>query len=268
LLPSTLPRSRYDAQVSPASVIIAARFCGPEHSGNGGYCAGRFAQALVPVVAAGDSGDGVPAPEITLRRPPPLERPLIVDDSSWPADATVRVLADDAVVAEVRWTTIEPWERAWPAGTPVPSFAEAQAWSTHFIGHGQHSFPFCFVCGNGRAPGDGLRIFPGRVQAEGVVAAPWTPHASVADSAGRVPDEIVWAALDCTGYFGVYQPGCPNALLGRMAAVVRGQVAVREPCVVTGWSQGGGGRKRFAGTALHGADGRLVGWSRQVWITV
>jgi hypothetical protein len=259
-------------------VTIARRFCGPEQSGNGGYCAGLFARALPPDVLAGvdasagsSPGAAVVAPEVTLRRPPPLERPLNFDGASWSADATMRVKdGDENLIAEVRAARIES---AWPKAVPVPSFAEARIWSTHFVAHHQHSYPFCFVCGTARAVGDGLRIFPGRLPAApgadpGPVAAPWTPHPSVADASGIVPPEILWAALDCTGYFGVYQPGSPNALLGRMAAVVAGTVAVGEPCVVTGWGLGSEGRKRFAGTALHGADGRLVGWSRQTWITV
>ena len=117
-------------------------------------------------------------------------------------------------------------------------------------------------------PGDGLRIFPGRPAPAGLVAAPWTPHASVAGADGQVAPEILWAALDCTGYFGVYQPGTPRALLGRMTAVLSGAVAAGEPCVVIGWPLGGEGRKLLAGTALFGADGRLVGQSRQIWITI
>ena len=257
--------SRYHEGVPPGFVTIAARFCGPEHSGNGGYSAGLFAQALGAGAGAGSSGAGTMAPEITLRRPPPLEHPLHIDDSSLASDATVRVTADETVIAEVRWAAID---RSWPAGVAVPSFEQAQAWSRHFIGHGQHSFPHCFVCGTGRAVGDGLRIFPGRLGADGLVAAPWTPDPSVTDATRRVPPEILWAALDCTGYFGVYRPGTPNALLGRMAAVLTDTVAAGEPCVVTGWGLGGEGRKRLAGTALHGSDGRLVGWSRQVWITI
>ena len=247
-------------------MTIAARFCGPERSGNGGYCAGRFAQAL-PAGATASAGAATAAAEVTLRRPPPLERALIVDDGSWTSDAVVRVRDADQIIAEVRTAQIE---MAWPSGVPVPSFAQAQRWSTHFVAHEHHAYPFCFVCGTARAVGDGLRLFPGRLPTDpdGPVAAPWVPHPSVADAHGVVPPEILWAALDCTGYFGVYQPGAPNALLGRMAAVVNGTVAVGEPCVATGWALGSEGRKRFAGTALHGADGRLVGWSRQIWITV
>jgi hypothetical protein len=48
----------------PASITIEARYHGPSGSGNGGYTCGRLAALL-------------PGPvEVTLRRPPPLDRSL------------------------------------------------------------------------------------------------------------------------------------------------------------------------------------------------
>ncbi len=58
-------------------------------------------------------------------------------------------------------------------------------------------FPDCFVCGMGRGPGDGLRIFPGPLAGRPFWAAPWTPDPSVTGAGGRVRPEVVWAALDC-----------------------------------------------------------------------
>ena len=48
-------------------ITIAKRFCGPPRSGNGGYVCGSLA-AFVEGTA-----------EVTLRRPPPLDRPLFVE---------------------------------------------------------------------------------------------------------------------------------------------------------------------------------------------
>ena len=50
-----------------ASLVVAPRFCGPPDSANGGYAAGFIAACL----------DG--QAEITLRRPPPLARPMAVE---------------------------------------------------------------------------------------------------------------------------------------------------------------------------------------------
>src|SRR5258705_9409534 len=56
------------------SVIIDKRYCGPPNSGNGGYVCGRLARHI-PGGA-----------EVTLRAPPPLDKPLDVvatDDGLW-----------------------------------------------------------------------------------------------------------------------------------------------------------------------------------------
>jgi hypothetical protein len=56
------------------SIIIDRRYCGPPNSGNGGYVCGRLARHI-PGGA-----------EVTLRVPPPLDKPLDVaaaDDGSW-----------------------------------------------------------------------------------------------------------------------------------------------------------------------------------------
>ena len=56
------------------SIIIDKRYCGPPNSGNGGYVCGRLARHI-PGGA-----------EVTLRAPPPLDKPLDVvatDDGLW-----------------------------------------------------------------------------------------------------------------------------------------------------------------------------------------
>jgi len=53
-----------------------------------------------------------------------------------------------------------------------------------------------------------------------------------------------------------------------MTAEVTCPVVVGERCGALGWALGTEGRKIFAGTALFGADGRLVGRARQTWIRI
>src|SRR5690349_15896334 len=129
--------------------MIERRYCGPPDSGNGGYSCGVVAALL-----------DQPA-EVTLRRPPPLDRPLAVER----AGDGVRVLDGDQPVAEAR-----------PAALalevpPPPSFAEATAATEHYRWRERHPFPTCFVCGPARAPGDGLCIFPGAVAGRELAAA-------------------------------------------------------------------------------------------------
>src|SRR5687767_9548854 len=68
-------------------VLIGRRYRGPLTSANGGYAAGRLAAFVdAPVV------------EVTLRLPPPLERPLAVASDG---DRTL-LLDGEALVAEAR----------------------------------------------------------------------------------------------------------------------------------------------------------------------
>lgn len=197
------------------------------------------------------------AVEVTLRKPPPLEHDLHVE-----LDGERALLSQGAeLVAEACAGTLD-------GETPgAPSFEVAVELSRHYVGHHTHYFPTCFVCGPGRPAGDGLRIFPGAGRPGEPVAAPWQPDASLAEG-GALPAELLWAALDCAGYFAVAWPDYPIALLGRMTAEVSSTVRVGERCVVVGWSLGREGRKLSAGTALFGEDGRRCGRARQTWIVV
>ena len=223
---------------------IASRYCGPPDSGNGGYSAGLLATHLSGPV------------EVTLRSPPPLETPLEVDTSS----DLVRLLEGSRLIAEARTTALK-LEIPEP-----PSFEHATELSRFYIGHRKHHFPTCFVCGPARAAGDGLRIFPGSEHPGEHVAAPWTVDAGLAGPDGTVGPELVWAALDCVGYFAVGSPEYPVALLGRITAEISSAPQVGEKCVVLGFSQGRDGRKLTAGTAVFGQDRRLIGRAHQTWI--
>ena len=68
-----------------APLVVAPRFCGPPDSANGGYASGLIAACL----------DG--QAEITLRRPPPLARPMAVERDG---EGSVRVLDGDVLIAE------------------------------------------------------------------------------------------------------------------------------------------------------------------------
>ena len=227
-------------------VLIASRFCGPPSSGNGGYTAGMVAAPLSGAV------------EVTLRSPPRLEHEL--DLQVTPTGA--RLLDGDLLVAEARRVDFEL-----PPPAPV-AFERAVELSGHYVGFQRHHFPGCFVCGPSRAPGDGLRIFPGSEHPGEAVAAPFVPDASLADEHGHVKSEFVWAALDCIGYFAIAAPQYPVALLGRMTARVSGALRPGEPCVVQGSPIGREGRKLHAATALFGPDRQLRGLARQTWIIV
>jgi hypothetical protein len=226
-------------------VVIASRFRGPPNSGNGGYACGLLAEFV----------DGIA--EVTLRKPPPLDVPLSVE-----SNGATKMRHESALVGEARPTELD-FEIPEP-----PSFEEAQACVERYVGFRSHPFPTCFTCGPERAAGDGLRIFPGRLEGRPLVAAPWQPHAADAGDDGFVRRPILWAAIDCPGYFGTAGERMELAVLGRMAAEVRGDVPVGERCVVIGWSRGIDGRKRFAGSALFNARGELLGRAAQTWVAL
>jgi hypothetical protein len=230
---------------------IEPRFNGPPDSGNGGYTCGRLASFV--------DADAV---DVTLRLPPPIGRPLAVE-----RDGAGAVLRDgDAVVAEAR-----PAELDADAPPPVDlGEAESAVFDSPFLEVGMHPFPTCFVCGPKRTPGDGLRIFAGPVSQRDVFAAPWTPAMDLAGDDGELPEEIVWAALDCpTSVPVANDPGGDEfrpIVLARLAVRVLRPVRAGQPHTIVSWPVALDGRKRHAGAALHSADGDLLAVSRALWI--
>jgi hypothetical protein len=77
---------------------------------------------------------------------------------------------------------------------------------------------------------------------------------------------VVWAALDCPGYFAVADGRL--AVLGRMAAAIDAYPAIGATYVVLGWPIAREGRKLRAGTALFDAAGTLLARSQQTWIVI
>jgi len=81
--------------------------------------------------------------------------------------------------------------------------------------------------------------------------------------------EVIWAALDCPGYFAwVVREGRHGALLGTMTGEVLRRPRAGEPCIVTAWPLEQSGRKETAGVALFSAEGELLARAHQVWIVM
>jgi hypothetical protein len=235
-----------------ATVVIDSRFNGPPDSGNGGYSCGLLARAI----------DG-PA-EVTLRRPPPLERALRVTRH----DGRALLVDGDELVAEAVPVTPD-WEV--PAAPVSIDAARTAAVASPFL---QRPRPFvtCFVCGPDREPHDGLCIFPGPVEGrDDLFAGTWKPHESLAGADGSVPPEVVWAALDCpTSGPVTNRPGADwnqrPIVLARLAAELHAPVGVGRELAVLAWRTGIDGRKRHSGSALFTPEGELVASSRALWI--
>jgi hypothetical protein len=229
-----------------STIVIERRFHGPPASGNGGYTCGVLSSFV-----------NEPA-QVTLRSPPPLDRPLAVVRRGRKAE----LFDGNRLVAEAERTELEPLDLPSP-----PSLAEAEAGAAAYTGFREHAFPSCFVCGPERAEGDGLRIFAGPVaERSTLVAAPWTPAADLCREDGRVRREFVWAALDCPGAFAVGYPDRGETLLGRLAVHVHALPQGGEQCIVAGWPLGEDGRKLYAATALFRKSGEALAWARATWI--
>jgi len=235
------------------SLVIPSRFCGPPGSGNGGYVCGRVAAYL----------DG-PA-TVTLRRPPPLATPMTVERDG---ESSVRIHHGRTLIAEA----------ASSPGSPAPeipgpvSMAEAHAVAGCARYYADPVFPDCFVCGMGRGPGDGLRIFPGPLAGRPLWAAPWTPDSSVTDAGGRVRPEVVWAALDCPSGIAAAEAAslAPDTaiLLGQMTATLAVPPVAGDQCRVIAWPGERDGRKLLAGSALLGPGGQVLAAASTVWLTL
>ena len=223
-------------------IVIARRFRGPPNSANGGYACG--------VLAEGINGGAM----ITLRLPPPLDHPLtLTGDGAQSRLVDGNALMGEGAAAELDLEVPE-----------APSLTVATEAARHYPGFDFHPFEECFVCGPRRAEGDGLRIFPGRVDGGGPAAAPWTPHESLRGIDGLVDRRYVWSALDCPSYFGLHR--LPMALLGRLTARIDRVPAVEERLIAMGWPLQVDGRKHHAGSALVSADGELLASATAVWI--
>jgi hypothetical protein len=220
-------------------MIIPARFNGPPGSANGGYSAGLFAGLV----------DEAGCVEVTLRRPPPLDTPLSVVREA----ATIQVYDGSVLVAEA--LPVDPFDAVVP---PVPFECATRA-SASYAGFAEHPFPTCYVCGPRREPGDGLRIFPGRLP-DGRTAAPFVP----AEAGGEA---AVWAALDCPGGWAIIGPGRPY-VLGRIAASVDALPDPGEECVVVGAAVAVQGRKAEVHSTLYGANGTALATARATWIAI
>lgn len=229
------------------TIIIDPRFNGPPAIGNGGYVAGQVGKLIGGIA------------EVTLRRPVPLVRSLATSRLS---EGGVALHDGDTVLANAEpvHILIEPPD--------APAYAEAEAARTRAAIEG-HPFPACFVPGSpGRAEGDGLRIIPGPLGRDGMVAAPWIPDASLADAGGRVRPEFIWAALDCPGGVAAVHEQPRPIVLGRMAARIRAVVWPGARYIVAGWRIAAEERRHRTGTAIFTADGRRIAEAEATWIEV
>jgi hypothetical protein len=229
-----------------------------EGTGNGGYSCGLVALA---------AGPGTRSVEIRRSTGVPVDRPL-----------TVRVVDDGVEVHDHEGLIARTSSEELAVTVPAPPPLEvARRVSGRFLeqlesGAVAHPFPECFVCGHQRAPGDGLRLFTGPLdgglgEKAGPRVAAWRPAAGFLDEAGRLRPEFVWSALDCPGGWALREP----ANTGTLQVEILGPVDGHQDLIVMGWPMSAasarpGSRRRYAGTAMFDARGRLLARSAAIWV--
>lgn len=230
-------------------IVIARQFRGPPNSGNGGYVCGVLGREI----------DG--ASTIALRALVPLDTPLKFE----PTAAGARLVGQDgSLIAEGVRSAV-----ALPDPPSPPSLEEARAAGERCLWNAKPFHPPCFTCSSIREDGDGLRILPGQIEGAepGHIACLWTPHPNFAAADGTIPEEIVWAALDCPGSLAwITKTGTGGGLLGTMTGEVLRLPKAGEPTIVTAWPIEQSGRKFIAGVALFDAQGGLMARGSQIWI--
>jgi hypothetical protein len=231
-------------------LTIDPRYNGPNTSGNGGWVAGSLARLL-----------GTGPVSVSLRAPAPLAAPMRV---RWRADGTVALENDGVLVAEGGRSELE----LDVPQAPDPDEAEAAGALAQKVSAQGVNGPYthCFSCGFARS--DGLRIVPGPVGENGIVATTWTPPSFVADASGQLCVEAAWAALDCSaGFAWMRRLAAETAIItARMTAVIDQPLRIGHRYTVIGWPIAQDGRKLHAGTAIFDAAGKVQARSRQLWL--
>ena len=228
------------------AVTISARFNGPPGSGNGGYVCGVVAEAIGPSAS------------VRLSAPPPLDAPLT---RAQDGEGRVHLLAGETMIAAghvARPGVIPP-------AAPTPRAAVLAAADYAGRDPQRHPFPTCFVCGPLRH--DGLRIFPGPLNGDGLLACVWTPTEDLASDGLVVDPRFVWAALDCPSGFACMPPGS-QTVLATMTATLHAPVEPGRDYVVTAWPIASEGRKHRGGAAITDARGKPVALAEALWITL
>ena len=232
------------------TVIIDPRYNGPDTSGNGGWVAGSMARLL---------GSG--SVSVTLRAPAPLAVPMFV---RW-QDESATLHNGGTLIAEAM---AAPLQLDVPEA-PDPEEAKAAGMLAQKVRaeHGAN-WPYarCFSCGFART--DGLRIVPGPVGRDGMVATTWTPPSLAVDANGLLAVEATWAALDCpAGIAWTHRLGSGTAMVtARITAVIDQPLQASQQYTVIGWPIAQDGRKLHAGTAIFDAAGKVRARSRQLWL--
>lgn len=237
-----------------APIRVGNWFQGPRGSGQGGFTAQRFADAVTS-----HTGEAV---TVAIKAPIPLDTDLDVVQRGADWHLIDRSNPDDdTILIATSWSPDVP-------DTAAVNVADAAIAGAGFPLRGDHPVPVCFSCG---LEPDSMHVMCGPLP-DGRYASDWTvPHWAIGDH-GRVDSGALWAAIDCAQAWYV-------GLAGGRRHGVTVQIAVDEIAPITAgtyslvswhgdypaeWD----GRKRGACGAVFAADGTCVAKSRTFWIAI
>ena len=229
------------------TVRIGHWYQGPTDSGQGGWAAHRFVQAL-----------GRPA-SVAIKAPVPLETDLIVDHG------TGRLTAEDGTTIMIASDVTEPF-----ASTEAISIEDAAAARRRFGDLAtDHPVPFCFSCG---VQHDSMKVHAAPL-GDGRFASDWTVPDWAVGAGGSVDEGALWAAIDCCAAWWV-----GHSRDRRVAFTVQFATEVLHPLTpgatyaLVAWSGDHDpewdGRKRHAASAAFDRNGRCVARSTSFWVSV
>ncbi len=229
-----------------AQLIVSETFQGIDGIAHGGYLAGMISEDRPEVM------------QVTLRRPPPLNRPLFVEDGAGQASLvdrdgqTIMEAAPGDLTANLPSITAEEVN-----GEPNPRFE-------------RHPYPHCFVCGTEHPNGFNLRF--STPDEHGHTLATWIPSGRLIPEIETVPDRFVWAVIDCLSAWSFSDHWDDSdwwpAVTGQIAVEIRRPVLRDETHVLVAHPTGREGKRIYVEAAIHDAEGDLCARGESTWITV
>ncbi|HNJ34224.1 MAG TPA: hypothetical protein PK881_08260 [Leptospiraceae bacterium] len=215
---------------SNAVTRIASRYSGPPRTGNGGYVCGVCAGLAYSQL--GEQKQDSFTFEVRYKSPVPVD----LDVSLLSKDNLCVLESIDGKTTYAEGQSSKPVSTVLPA---VVTLEQARYATLQSIPEKEHAFPDCYVCGPARKVGDGLRILPGPVaEHSGMAAAVWNVLPDAMSSSGDLSVPILWAALDCPGYFAYHfsHGGAMQvAVLAKMKCTVVRRRTESDQLVVIGW---------------------------------
>jgi hypothetical protein len=98
------------------------------------------------------------------------------------------------------------------------------------------------------------------------VSAIWETKTEWGDDTGKLPQALLWTALDCPGQYAFLAEGIRTGLLGRMTTKVLTTPRAGSSLQVTAWTIAVAGKKHLAGSALFDDQQTLLAYATTLWI--